>query len=185
MAGHRADVVVVGEHGLGQGTQATEQGQIVTDKALRHSREVVLHTDRGGRAVGSDRLERLGVRAHHLAASGLTEDVALLLADTAGASLMITVGMHATLDEFLDRQRSGLASTFLTRLRVGPKLVDAKGVPQLYAGRVRLWHLAVVLLAGLVALLTAVSATPVGAEWWDSTRAALTDLFDWIQGLFT
>jgi uncharacterized membrane-anchored protein len=184
-AGHRPDIVVVGEQGLGQGTGAGDQGQTVTDRALRHSHEVVLHTDRGGRAVGSDRLERLGVRAHHLAASGLTEDVALLLADTAGASLMITVGMHATLDEFLDRQRSGLASTFLTRLRVGPKLVDAKGVPQLYAGRVRLWHLAVVLLAGLVALLTAVSATPVGAEWWDSTRAALTDLFDWIQGLFT
>jgi uncharacterized membrane-anchored protein len=184
-AGHRPDIVVVGEQGLGQSTGAGDQGQTVSDRALRHSHEVVLHADRGGRAVGSDRLERLGVRAPHLAASGLTEDVALLLADTAGASLMITVGMHATLDEFLDRQRSGLASTFLTRLRVGPKLVDAKSVPQLYAGRVRVWHLAVVLLAGLVALLTAVSATPVGAEWWDSVRGALTDLFDWIQGLFT
>ena len=70
-----------------------------------------------------------------------------------GASLIIAVGTHATLDEFLDRQRSGLASTFLTRLRVGPKLVDAKGVPQLYAGRVRLWHLLLVLLAGLLALV--------------------------------
>ena len=184
-AGHRADVVVVGEQGLGQGTKAGEQGQTVTDKALRHSREVVLHTDRGGRAIGSDRLERLGVRAQPLAASGTTEDVALLLADASGASLMITVGMHATLDEFLDRQRSGLASTFLTRLRVGPKLVDAKGVPQLYAGRVRLWHLAAVLLAGLVALLVAVSATPVGGDWWDAVQGALTDLIDWIQGLFS
>ena len=185
MAGHRADVVVVGEHGLGQGTQATEQGQIVTDKALRHSREVVLHTDRGGRALGSDRLERLGVRAQQLAASGTTEDVALLLADAAGASLIITVGTHATLDEFLDRQRAGLASTFLTRLRVGPKLVDAKGVPQLYAGRVRLWHLALVLLAGLVALGVAIAATPVGAEWWDGLQGAFSDLIDWIQGLFS
>ena len=185
MAGHRADVVVVGEHGLGQGTQATEQGQIVTDKALRHSREVVLHTDRGGRALGSDRLERLGVRAQQLAASGTTEDVALLLADAAGASLIITVGTHATLDEFLDRQRAGLASTFLTRLRVGPKLVDDKGVPQLYAGRVRLWHLALVLLAGLVALGVAIAATPVGAEWWDGLQGAFSDLIDWIQGLFS
>jgi uncharacterized membrane-anchored protein len=185
MAGHRADVVVVGEHGLGQGTQATEQGQIVTDKALRHSREVVLHTDRGGRALGSDRLERLGVRTQQLAASGTTEDVALLLADASGASLIITVGMHATLDEFLDRQRAGLASTFLTRLRVGPKLVDAKGVPQLYSGRVRLWHLGLVLLAGLIALGVAIAATPVGAEWWDGLQGAFSDLIDWIQGLFS
>ena len=184
-AGHRADIIVVGEEGLGQGTTATEQGQTVTDKALRTSREVVLHVDRSGRAMGSDRLERLGVRAQQLAASGMTEDVALLLADASGASLIITVGTHATLDEFLDRQRSGLASTFLTRLRVGPKLVDAKGVPQLYAGRVRLWHLALVLLAGVVALTVAVSATPVGAEWWESLQGALTDLIDWIQGLFS
>lgn len=185
MAGHRADIVVVGEQGLGQGTTATEQGQTVTDKALRTSREVVLHVDRGGRAMGSDRLERLGVRAQQLAASGMTEDVALLLADASGASLIITVGTHATLDEFLDRQRSGLASTFLTRLRVGPKLVDAKGVPQLYAGRVRIWHLALVLLAGAVALTVAISATPVGADWWESLQGALTDLIDWIQGLFS
>ncbi len=185
MAGHRADIVVVGAEGLGQGTTAHEQGQTVTDKALRNSREVVLHTDRGGRALGSDRLERLGVRAEELAASGTTEDIALLLADAAGASLVITVGMHATLDEFLDRQRAGLASTFLTRLRVGPKLVDAKGVPQLYAGRVRLWHLALVLLAGLIALGVAISATPVGAEWWSWLQGALTDLTDWIQGLLS
>ena len=130
-----------GRAGARPGTTAGEQGQTVSDKALRGAREVVLHADRGGRAIGSDRLDRLGVRSQPLAATGTTEDVAMLLADISGASLIITVGTHATLDEFLDRQRSGLASTFLTRLRVGPKLVDAKGVPQLYAGRVRLWHL--------------------------------------------
>ncbi len=184
-AGHRPDIVIVGQQGLGQSSAAGEQGHTVSDGALRHAHEVVLHTDRGGRAIGSDRLERIGIRAPQLAASGLTEDVALLLADTAGASIVITVGMHATLDEFLDRQRAGLASTFLTRLRVGPKLVEARSVPQLYAGRVRLWHLAVVLLAGLVALVTAIAATPVGAEWWDTVSGAPADLFDWIQGLFT
>jgi uncharacterized membrane-anchored protein len=102
-----------------------------------------------------------------------------------GASLIVAVGSHATLDEFLDRQRAGLASTFLTRLRVGPKLVDAKGVPQLYAGRVRLWHLALVLLTGLLALAVAIAATPVGEEWWSSIGGALSDAIDWIQGLFT
>jgi len=183
-AGHRADVVVVGADGLGQGSHAGD-GSTVSDKALRTAREIVLHTDRAGRAVGSDRLDRVGVRAHNFAASGTSEDTALLLADLAGASLIVSVGTHATLDEFLDRQRAGLASTFLTRLRIGPKLVDAKSVPQLYAGRVRLWHLLLVLLAGIAALLLAIAATPVGQEWWTTVQADLHDLLDWFQGLFT
>jgi uncharacterized membrane-anchored protein len=185
-AHHRPDLVVVGEEGLGTaGSSTGDEAQKATDRALRASREVVLHADRSGRAIGSDRLERIGVRTQVMAASGTSEDVAMLLADASGASLIIAVGTHATLDEFLDRQRSGLASTFLTRLRVGPRLVDAKGVHQLYSGRVRLWHLFAVLLAGLVALGVAMSATPVGAEWWDDLGGALSDLFDWIQGLFT
>ncbi|MGA8992705.1 MAG: SteA domain-containing protein, partial [Nocardioidaceae bacterium] len=138
-----------------------------------------------GRAVGAERLRRLGVRHETLAASGTSEDVALLLADVRGASLLVAVGTHATLDEFLDRQRAGLASTFLTRLRVGPKLVDAKGVPQLYAGRVRTWHLVLVVLAGLLALAVAIGATPVGGQWWDSLGSVLSDVPDRIQGLFS
>jgi uncharacterized membrane-anchored protein len=185
-AHQRPDVVVVGEQGLGSGsTNAGEQAQKISDRALREAHEVVVHADRSGRAMGADRLDRIGVRTQKISASGTSEDVAMLLADASGASLIIAVGTHATLDEFLDRQRSGLASTFLTRLRVGPKLVDAKGVHQLYAGRVRLWHLALVLLAGLVALGIAIAATPVGGGWWDDLQAALSDLFDWIQGLFT
>ena len=183
-AGHRPDLVVVGETGLAQGVRSGDSGA-VSDKALRGAREVVLHTDRAGRAVGSDRLGRIGVRAQTFSASGTSEDVAMLLADLAGASLIVSVGTHATLGEFLDRHRSGLASTFLTRLRVGPKLVDAKGVPQLYAGRVRLWHLLLVLLAGIVALLVALAATPVGQEWWDSVQTWLADPTDWFQGLFS
>jgi len=175
----------VGESGLAQSSTNSDSGQTISDKALRTAREVVLHTDRSGRAIGSDRLERIGIRTRTLAASGATGDVALLLADLSGASLLITVGTHATLDEFLDRQRTGLASAFLTRLRIGTKLIDAKGVPQLYAGRVRLWQLLVVLLAGLVAVGVAVAATPVGSDWWHSIQAGLSDLIDWIQGLFT
>ena len=183
-AHHRPSVVVVGEEGLGTSSSSTgDQGQRVTDKALRSAREVVLHADRSGRAVGSDRLERIGVRAQVMSAAGTSEDIAMLLADAAGASLLIAVGTHATLDEFLDRQRAGLASTFLTRLRVGPRLVDAKGVPQLYSGRVRLWHLVVVLLAGLLALAVALASTPVGSEWWDELRASFPDLVAPIQGL--
>ena len=184
-AGHRPDIVIVGEEGLAQGSSAGERGSTVSDKALRSAREVVLHADRSGRAIGGDRLDRIGVRHQTLSATGTSEDVALLLADVRGASLIIAVGTHATLDEFLDRQRSGLASTFLTRLRVGPKLVDAKGVPQLYAGRVRIWHLLLVLLAGFLALGVAIAATPVGDDWWSSIGGALSDVLDWIQGLFT
>lgn len=184
-AGHRPDILVVGENGLAQGERAADTGLTVSDKALRGCREVVLHTDRSGRAVGADRLDRLGVRAQAFPASGTSEDIAMLLADLSGASLIVSVGTHATLDEFLDRHRSGLASTFLTRLRVGPKLVDAKGVPQLYAGRVRLWHMLVVLLAGVVALCIAIAATPVGQEWWSSIQPSLHDLLDWFQGLFS
>jgi uncharacterized membrane-anchored protein len=182
-AGHRPDLVVIGEGGLAQ--RPGQDGGTVSDKTLKGAREVVLHTDRAGRAVGSDRLEKIGVRPHNFSASGTTEDVAMLLADLAGASLIVSVGTHATLDEFLDRHRSGLASTFLTRLRVGPKLVDAKGVPQLYAGRVRLWHLLVVLLAGIIALLVALAGTPVGQEWWDSLKVHLDGPTDWFQGLFS
>lgn len=181
-AGHRPDVLVVGERGLAAGGQSSSS---VSDKAVRTAREVVLHTDRAGRAVGADRLDRLGVRAHTFAASGNSEDVAMLLADHAGASLIVAVGTHADLPEFLDRQRSGLPGTFLTRLRVGPKLVDARSVPDLYSGRVRVWHLLVVLLAGLVALLVAVASTPVGQEWWEAAQDRLTDATDWFQGLFS
>ncbi len=183
-AGHRPDIVVVGENGLGAGNRAGDAAT-VSDKALRGAREVVLHSDRAGRAVGSDRLERIGVRPHNFSASGTSEDVALLLADLAGASLIVSVGTHATLTEFLDQHRSGLAGTFLTRLRVGPKLVDAKGVPHLYSGRVRIWHLITVLLAGIAALLVAIAATPVGHEWWQAVEAWLSDVTDWFQGLFT
>jgi len=181
-AGHRPDIVVVGENGLAHGSRAGD-GSTVSDKALQGAREVVLHTDRAGRAVGSDRLDKLGVRALEFSASGTSEDIAMLLADLGGASLIVSVGTHATLNEFLDRHRSGLASTFLTRLRVGPKLVDAKSVPQLYAGRVRFWHLLLVLLAGMVALLVAVTSTPDGQDWWATVQGDLQDLFNWLQGL--
>jgi uncharacterized membrane-anchored protein len=180
-AGHRPDLVVVGENGLGQSSHSGE-GSTVSDRALRDAREVVLHTDRAGRAVGSDRLTRLGVHSQTFSAAGTSEDIAMLLADLSGASLIVSVGTHATLDEFLDRHRSGLASTFLTRLRVGTKLVDAKSVPQLYAGRVRLWHLLLILLAGVVALVLAVGATPVGQEWWESVRDSLAELLAWSEG---
>jgi uncharacterized membrane-anchored protein len=170
-AGYRPDIVVAGGDGLSVASGAEAQGGTVSDKALREAREVVLHADSTGHAPDGVRLSRLGIKHRTLSASGRSEDVALLLADVRGASLLLTVGIHAPLDELLDRQRPGLPGTFLTRLRVGPRLVDAKAVPQLHAGRVRLWHLALILLTGLVALAVAVGTTPVGAHWWDQWSA--------------
>ena len=90
--------------------------------------------------------------------------------------------MHATLAEFLDRRRPGLASTFLTRLKVGPDLVDAAAVPLLYDGAVRPRHLVAALLAGLVAVAAAVSVTPVGQEWAHDLTPALSSVIDTVRG---
>jgi len=178
----RPDLVVVGEGGFSSGALP---GQAVSDAALTKAGEVLLHADASDRVVGAERLDRLGIRPQKISASGSTEDIALLVADSKGASLIITVGTHATLDEFLDRQRSGLSSTFLTRLKVGTRVVDAKSVPQLYAGRVRLWHLLLVLLVGLLAVALAVSVTPVGEEWAAELRDAAESLLDRVQGLLS
>ena len=167
-AGYRPDIVVLDAR--------TDEADRPSVKTLRGARDVVLRVDRGGDRGATELMERLGVRPLRLESGATTEDAALILADACDASLIVGVGMHATLDEFLDRQRPGLASTYLTRLVVGPRLVDATAVPQLYSGRVRPRHLYLVMLAGLVALAAAISVTPVGGEWTDSLRSALADL---------
>ncbi len=148
----------------------------MSEQALRSGAEIVLHADRDGRASGRERLERLGVEAVVFPAAGTSEDVAMLLADSQGAGLIVTVGTHATLVEFLDRGRSGMASSFLTRLRVGPKLVDAKGVSRLYTRQIHTWQLMLLVLSGLVALLVALAATPAGEQWLDALRASWDDI---------
>jgi uncharacterized membrane-anchored protein len=123
----------------------------LSDAALRCGAEIVLHTHRDGRTKpGSERIRNLGLQAVEFAATGTSEDVALLLADAKGASLIVAVGTHATLVEFLDKGRIGMASTFLTRLRVGGKLVDAKGVSRLYRSRISTSSLAVLVSAALL-----------------------------------
>jgi uncharacterized membrane-anchored protein len=174
-AGHTPDVVVLGD--------SLDDADRPSAKALRAARDIVVRVDRGGRAH-TDQLERIGVRPVHLESAATTEDVALLLAHAGHASVIVGVGMHATLDEFLDRQRSGLASTYLTRLKVGQDLVDARALPTLYSGRVRPRHVFLVLLAGLVAVAAAIAVTPVGQEWVEELGRVLSDLFDDLQGLF-
>ncbi|MGH3455076.1 MAG: putative cytokinetic ring protein SteA [Nocardioidaceae bacterium] len=156
----------------------------VSDTTLQCGAELIVHAYRDGRAPGLDRLERLGLEGVVFPATGTSEDIAMLLADCKGASLIVAVGTHATLVEFLDKGRAGMASTFLTRLRVGPKLVDAKGVGRLYHHRVRTWHLLLFLVSGILALLVAIAASPTGREWLDVFDARWDDFVYWLQGLF-
>ena len=157
----------------------------VSDAALTSGAEVVVHAYRDGRAPGLDRVHELGV-SHPvvLPATGTSEDVAMLLADGLGASLIVAVGTHATLVEFLDKGRKGMASTFLTRLRVGSKLVDAKGVSLLYRSRISAGSLTWLVVAGLVALLAALAATPGGRAIMGVVAVRWDDLLAWFGGIF-
>jgi uncharacterized membrane-anchored protein len=145
----------------------------------------VVRLDRGSHRDDLDQLERMGVRPLRFESAATPEDAGLILADAADATVIVGVGLHATLADFLDRQRTGLASTYLTRLKVGHRLVDAAAVPYLYSGRVRPWHLLLVMLAGLVALAAAVSVTPVGHEWAQTLADTCSDLYDQALGLFS
>ena len=156
----------------------------VSDRALRCGAEVVVHAYRDGRAPGIARVEQLGVPHVVFPATGTSEDVAMLLADDKGAELIVAVGTHATLVEFLDKGRSGMASTFLTRLRVGGKLVDAKGVSQLYQHRISNVQLTLLVLAGLAALGVALASTAAGQTLFGLVGARVDDLVSWVGALF-
>jgi uncharacterized membrane-anchored protein len=156
----------------------------VSDRALTCGAEIVVHAYRDGRAPGVERVEKLGVPHVVFPATGTSEDVAMLLADDKGAELIVAVGTHATLVEFLDKGRSGMASTFLTRLRVGSKLVDAKGVSRLYRQRISNVQLLLLVLAGLLALAVALAATEAGQTLIALVAARFDDLFSWVGRLF-
>jgi uncharacterized membrane-anchored protein len=156
-----------------------------SDATLRCGAEIIVHAYRDGRAPGVERVEKLGLQPIVFPALGTSEDAAMLLADSKGARLLVAVGTHASLVEFLDKGRSGMASTFLTRLRVGPKLVDAKGVSRIYRSQIRSWHLVLLVLAGLLALVTALSFTEVGLAMGSVIVARVRDLLYWMKELFT
>jgi uncharacterized membrane-anchored protein len=143
-----------------------------SDEALRSSAELIVHAYPDGTAPGADRVERLALDHKVVKAVGTSQDVAMLMAHEKGADLIVSVGAHFNLVEFLDRSRAGMSSTFLTRLRVGELLVDAKGVSRLYNPGVTGGQLALFLLASLVLLTIVVVNTP-----------ALSDLVDlvWLK----
>jgi uncharacterized membrane-anchored protein len=146
-AGYRPDMIV------GDMDSAAEA-------TLRSGAELVVHAYPDGRAPGREHLEALGLPYKLVPAPGTSQDIAMLIAAEKGAKLLVSVGSHFNLVEFLDKNRRGMASTFLTRLRVGEILVDAKGVSRLYRPRPGLAPILLLMLTGFVVLVAIVLATP-------------------------
>jgi len=156
----------------------------VSDAALACGAELVVHAYPDGRAPGLQRLQNLGLASAVFPAAGTSEDIALLLADDLGASLIVAVGTHYTLTEFLDKGRSGGSSTWLTRLRVGSKLVEPKGVSRLYRSRISGWWLVALVLAAFVTMLAAANTSGAAPAFVDYLRAKWDAILYWLTGLF-
>lgn len=125
----------------------------VSETALRSGAALVVHGYTDGRAPGAELLDQLGVPYAVFASAGTSEDIAMLLAFERGAALIVAVGTHSSMVDFLDKGRPGMASTFLVRMKVGPILVDAKGVNRLYDTRVKGRDLLWMVLAAIITLL--------------------------------
>ncbi|MEX0756241.1 MAG: putative cytokinetic ring protein SteA [Actinomycetota bacterium] len=165
----------------------------VSDEALalatggrrRHPTELVLHAYEDGRAPGKDRLDALGVPYTVVEAMGTSEDVAFLIAHESGAELIVAVGSHGNLREFLDKGRGGMASTFLVRLRVGEILMDAKGVSRLYGGsRLRARDTLLLVGSALFAMIIVVAVSPplrlYVTQMFEQLRQWLFDLREFV-----
>lgn len=131
----------------------------VSDEALKSGAEIVVHAYTDGRAPGLKRIQDLGLDAVLFPAPGTSEDIALLLAYENGADLIVAVGTHSSMIDFLEKGRKGMGSTFLVRLKVGSILVDARGVSKIYQGRVKLRYLLQVSMAGIVTIGVVLSQT--------------------------
>jgi uncharacterized membrane-anchored protein len=162
-AGYRPDVIV-------------GDMDSVSDEALRTASEVLVHAYEDGEAPGAERVEELGVPYHVVPAPGMSEDVALLLAYEKGAELIVAVGTHFNLVEFLERNRAGMSSTFLARLKVGEILIDAKGVSRLVSRQVGVWPLIGFALAGLAAIVVAVASSPALRDVFELVILRLRDV---------
>jgi len=156
----------------------------VSDRALTCGAEIVVHAYPDGEAPGMTRVQALGLDAALCPATGTSEDVALLLADELGAQLIVAVGMRFTLVEFLDKGRLGMASAVLTRMRVGDKIVEPKGVSRLYHSRISTSWLVVLVLAAAVTVLVALWFLPVGHDFITIAGLRLSPFWHWLTGLF-
>lgn len=137
----------------------------VSENTLRCGAELIVHAYPGGRAPGAERLEEMGLDYLRFELAGTSEDIAMLLAYELGADLIVAVGTHSSMEDFLDKGRAGMASTFLVRLKVGRILVDAKGVNRLYRPVVKGSDLALLLLALIGSFIAVVSVSEPFRLW--------------------
>ena len=156
----------------------------ISDAAIKKSGEVVVTTS-SGMVDGPERLERHGKEIVTFVSTGSDDDLAILLADTNDAAVIVHVGAPSSLPQLLERPPAEAARMFVARLRAGAKIVDARSVQHFSSQRHAVWPVLLLLLAGVVAVGAAVGITPVGQDWFDSIGDQLTDLGSWIKGLFT
>lgn len=133
----------------------------VSDEALKACKEIVVHAYPDGRAPGLERVERIGRKAKVFRAPGTSEDIAMLLAYEKGADLIVAVGSHSNMIDFLEKGRKGMASTFLVRLKVGSILVDAKGASKLYNQKLRPFHILGLFTAAMVPIMVISMTSPI------------------------
>ena len=152
---------------------------------LRGGAEVVIPADIDGHAPGLERLQDLGLGAVTFPATGTSEDLTLLLADAHDAALIVTVGMHTTLTELLDRSHGSAASTFLIRMRVANKIVEAPAVSKLYKARISWWSVAFLAIAAIAANVAALLVSDVSGTYGDLIRQWWDDAITWVKGLFS
>lgn len=154
----------------------------VSDATLGCGAELVVHAYPDGSAPGAARLGEIGLNHSVFAAVGTSEDIALLLAYEKGAELIVAVGTHASMVEFLDKGREGMASTFLVRLKVGPILVDAKGVSKLYESRVRTTDMVILVAAALFAVVVIATVAEPIRTLWDTLWLILVERWNSLWG---
>ncbi len=145
----------------------------ISDAALRSGAQLIVHAYKNGDAPGLARVKTLGLAADLFAVPGTSEDAALLLAYEHGADLIVALGTHSNLEDFLDKGRAGMASTYLVRLKVGPRLVDARGVFKLYQPRPPFIAHVALLLSFLFAVIVLLRFSPMWENlgalfriWW-------------------
>jgi uncharacterized membrane-anchored protein len=155
----------------------------VSDDVLTCGAEVIVHAAPDGNTRGLARVQDLGIEAVSFPTIGTSEDIAMLLADSKGASLIVAVGTQRTMLEFLDKGHG--ASTFLTRLRLVDKLVDAKGVRTLYRSRISAGALLLLVLAALIAIGAALAVSEAGRTYLHVLADKWDQFADWVQDLFT
>ncbi len=141
----------------------------VSDGALRSGAQIIVHAYKNGSAPGLDRVKALGLMADLFAVPGTSEDAALLLAYEHGADLIVALGTHSNLEDFLDKGRAGMASTYLVRLKVGPRLIDARGVFKLYQPRPPFIAHVALLLSFLFAVVVLLRFSPM----WENLAALI------------